>query len=105
MKHKSQKYKNQFDTIVFDVFQDLYQAVYYKIYVIWKNEGKTMTESGFVMSDIETLASNRPLDLIKEYKTRNSKKQSGNASSGKRKKSGDDQDDGRIESFVGIEDL
>ena len=57
-----------------------------------------MTESGFVIRDIETLAKQKPMDLLKNYKKRLS-------SEGNKKKSGVNQDEERIESFVGIEDL
>lgn len=57
-----------------------------------------MTESGFVIRDIETLAKQKPMDLLKNYRKRLS-------SEGSKKKNGGNQNEEKIESFVGIEDL
>jgi len=93
-----QKYTNDIDLTVYDVFQELYESIFYKLYTVWKNEGKTMTESGFVIRDIETLAKQKPMDLLKNYRKRLS-------SEGSKKKNGGNQNEEKIESFVGIEDL
>jgi len=105
MKHqqKSKQYRND-DLVVYEVFQELYEAIFYKIFTIWKNEGKTMTESGFVIRDVETFAKNKPMELVKAYrKNQTDGKERTTSKSSSSSKSGGDSD--KIESFVGIEDL
>ena len=106
MKHqqRSKQYRDD-DMVVYKVFQELYEAIFYKIYTIWKNEGKTMTESGFVIRDVETFAKNKPMDLVKMYKKNQTegKERTNSSSKSSSRKSRCDND--KIESFVGIEDL
>ena len=103
-KHRLKKYLNDSDMVVYEVFQELYEAIFYKIFIIWKNEGKTMTESGFVVRDVETFAKHKPLDLLKTYrKNQIEKKEKTNSASSNNQKAGDAND--KIESFVGIENL
>lgn len=98
MKNKSQKYRNEFDNIVFDVFQDLYVAIFNKIYTIWKNEGKTMAESGFVVKDVEDYAKSKPMVLLKQFGKRQNSRNKQSSRDGK-------ENDDKIESFVGIDEL
>lgn len=94
-----QKYRNEFDNVVFDVLQDLYVAIFNKIYTIWKNEGKTMAESGFVVRDVEDYAKSKPVVLLKQfYKAQNSSKDNN-------KSSHTEANDDKIESFVGVDEL
>lgn len=105
MKHqqKSKQYRND-DMVVYEVFQELYESIFYKIFAIWKNEGKTMTESGFVIRDVETFAKNKPMELMKAYrKNRTEGKERTNSAS--KSSSSKKSDSDKIESFVGIEDL
>lgn len=106
MKHqqRSKQYRND-EMVVYEVFQELYEAIFYKIFTIWKNEGKTMTESGFVIRDVETFAKNKPMELVKAYRKDQTegKERTSSTSKSSNKKTGGDDD--KIESFVGIEDL
>jgi len=106
-RQRSQKYRGEgFDMVVYDVFQELYEAIFYKIYTVWVNEGKTMLDSGFVLRDVETLAKQKPVDLMKAYtKVRDKSKLNGESSSSTKEKKKQVGDDEKIESFVGIEDL
>ena len=109
-RQRSEKYRGDgFDTVVYDVFQELYEAIFYKIYTVWVNEGKTMVDSGFVLRDIETLAKQKPIDLMKAYTEIRDKSKLNeepfSTSSKKNKKKKDAGDDEKIDSFVGVEDL
>jgi len=55
---KSSRYTEEGDVpcVVYEVFQQMYVSVYTRIYNIWKNEYKTMADSGYVMKDVETAA-------------------------------------------------
>lgn len=92
MKEKSGKYRNDFDLAVFEVFLELYVAIFHKIYYIWKTQGKTMTESGFVVKSVEDYAKKKPLDLMKNFVKLTSKDTHSKETV-------------KIQSFVGVEDL
>ena len=87
--------RNEFECIVFDVFQELYVSVFYTIYLVWKNGNKTMADSGFVIKDIEDSAKRKPLEFMTNFK------QVSTTTSARKNSEGDE----KLESFVGIEDL
>ena len=60
---------------MFEVFCELYSAIYFTIYRIWKTQHKTISDSGFVIHDVETSARKNPIQLMRNFqKAMNEKK-------------------------------
>ncbi|XP_060601497.1 ELMO domain-containing protein 3-like [Ruditapes philippinarum] len=56
------------------VVNDFYAGLYLHLYQIWEGEGKTISDSGFVIKDIETKAKKSPRDVFRkldEYLNKN----------------------------------
>ncbi|KAM4677678.1 ELMO domain-containing protein 3 [Discoglossus pictus] len=51
---------------VFAVLNDLYVAIFYYLYHVWKTQNKTISDSGFILREIETFAKRRPKDLLRQ---------------------------------------
>lgn len=41
--------------------------MYYSIYRIWKTQHKTISDSGFVIHDVETSAKKKPIELMRNF--------------------------------------
>jgi len=80
------------NSIVYSVFQDIYNAIFYKIYTLWQSGNKTMADSGFVLKEVEDEAKSKPMQLLKNFQSLKTESKSKDEST-------------KIESFVGIEDL
>ena len=93
LKEKRNVYVEKNENIVFDTFRELYTAIFFQIYSVWKNEGKTMADSGYVLKEVEDNAKRKPLDIIKSFKDL-SKHETFQTSEAD-----------KIECFVGIADL
>ena len=50
---------------VFEIFHELYSSIFYEIYRIWKTQHKTISDSGFVLNDVETAAKKKPIDFVR----------------------------------------
>ena len=91
---------------MFEVFNDLYSAVYYSIYKIWKTQHKDISDSGFVIQEVETSAKKNPVQMIRTVqKLLNERKKTKVPSNvgheGTQGGAGVD----RVEKFVGLCDL
>uniref|UniRef100_A0A8C5MI42 ELMO domain containing 3 n=1 Tax=Leptobrachium leishanense TaxID=445787 RepID=A0A8C5MI42_9ANUR len=51
---------------VFAVLNDFYVAIYYHLYHIWKTQNKTISDSGFVLKEVESIAKRKPKDLLRQ---------------------------------------
>ncbi|XP_021348611.1 uncharacterized protein LOC110447326 isoform X2 [Mizuhopecten yessoensis] len=51
---------------VLGVVNDLYTALYLELYQTWKSQGKTITDSGYVIKTLESKAKKNPQRLIKD---------------------------------------
>ncbi|XP_068130858.1 ELMO domain-containing protein 3 isoform X2 [Hyperolius riggenbachi] len=51
---------------VFAVLNDLYVAIFYHLYHVWKTQNKTISDSGFVLKEAETFAKRKPKDLLRQ---------------------------------------
>ncbi|XP_069816791.1 ELMO domain-containing protein 3 isoform X1 [Dendropsophus ebraccatus] len=51
---------------VFAVLNDLYVAIYYHLYYVWKTQNKTISDSGFILKEVEVLAKKKPRDLFRQ---------------------------------------
>lgn len=52
---------------MFEVFNELYSAIYYSIYRIWKTQHKDISDSGFVIHEVETSARKNPIQMIRGF--------------------------------------
>ncbi|XP_071828371.1 ELMO domain-containing protein 3-like isoform X2 [Apostichopus japonicus] len=52
---------------VFAVLNDFYASVFYHMYTIWKQQHKTISDSGLVLKDVETSARRRPRILLRNF--------------------------------------
>jgi len=91
---------------VFEVFNDLYSAIYHSIYRIWKTQHKNISDSGFVIHEVETLAKKNPIPMIRTFQKvmnerKNAKVPTATASESKQGSSAGD----KIEKFIGVCDL
>ncbi|XP_053407791.1 msx2-interacting protein-like [Mercenaria mercenaria] len=50
---------------VIGVVNDFYVGLYLQLYQVWKGQGKTISDSGFVIKDIEMKAKKSPRDVFK----------------------------------------
>ncbi|CAI9558855.1 unnamed protein product [Staurois parvus] len=51
---------------VFAVLNDLYVAIFYHLYHVWKTQNKTISDSGFILKELETFAKRKPKDLLRQ---------------------------------------
>ncbi|XP_053318827.1 ELMO domain-containing protein 3 [Spea bombifrons] len=51
---------------VFAVLNDLYVAIFYHLYHVWKTQNKTISDSGFILKEVESYAKRRPKDLLRQ---------------------------------------
>ena len=91
---------------VFEVFNDLYSTIYHSIYRIWKTQHKNISDSGFVIHEVETQAKKNPVPMMKTYQKvmnerKNAKVPTAAASESKQGSSAGD----KIEKFIGVCDL
>lgn len=91
-KQHNKYHKGISNSIVYSVFQDIYNAIFYKIYTLWQSGNKTMADSGFVLKEVEDEAKSKPMQLLKNFQSLKTESKSKDEST-------------KIESFVGIEDL
>jgi len=91
-KQHNKYHKGISNSIVYSVFQDIYNAIFYKIYTLWQSGNKTMADSGFVLKEVEDEAKSKPMQLLKYFQSLKTESKSKDDST-------------KIESFVGIEDL
>ncbi|KAJ7305092.1 hypothetical protein JRQ81_010924 [Phrynocephalus forsythii] len=54
---------------VIAVLNDLYVAVFLCLFNIWKSQKKTISDSGFVLKELEVLAKRKPKQLLKHFET------------------------------------
>nr|XP_020667765.1 ELMO domain-containing protein 3 isoform X1 [Pogona vitticeps]XP_020667766.1 ELMO domain-containing protein 3 isoform X1 [Pogona vitticeps]XP_020667767.1 ELMO domain-containing protein 3 isoform X1 [Pogona vitticeps] len=54
---------------VIAVLNDLYVAVFLRLFNIWKTQKKTISDSGFVLKELEVLARRNPKQLLKHLET------------------------------------
>ncbi|KAM9313130.1 ELMO domain-containing protein 3 [Gastrophryne carolinensis] len=50
---------------IFAVLNELYVAIFYHLYHIWKTQNKTISDSGFVLKEVEAFAKRRPKELLR----------------------------------------
>lgn len=50
---------------VLSVVNDFYAGIYLQLYQIWKSQGKTITDSGYVIKHLETEAKKNPHHVLK----------------------------------------
>lgn len=50
-----------------DVFNEFYAGVFYRVYTVWKNQRKTMSESGFVLREIEKNCKNHTSEVLRDF--------------------------------------
>ncbi|KAM4748372.1 ELMO domain-containing protein 3 isoform 1-T2 [Rhinophrynus dorsalis] len=51
---------------VFAVLNDFYVATFYHLYHMWKTQNKTISDSGYVLTEVETFAKKRPKELLRQ---------------------------------------
>ncbi|XP_063787971.1 ELMO domain-containing protein 3 [Pseudophryne corroboree] len=51
---------------VFAVLNDFYVAIFYHLYHLWKTQNKTISDSGFILKEIEALAKRKPRELLRQ---------------------------------------
>ncbi|NP_001072642.2 ELMO domain-containing protein 3 [Xenopus tropicalis] len=51
---------------VFAVLNDFYVATFYHLYHIWKTQNKTISDSGFVLKEVESFAKRNPKELLRQ---------------------------------------
>ncbi|XP_053575428.1 ELMO domain-containing protein 3 [Bombina bombina] len=54
---------------VFAVLNDLYVAIFYHLYHVWKTQNKTISDSGFILKEIEIFAKKRPKELLRQLES------------------------------------
>jgi len=59
-------YFNKATSSLFEVCGRFYMALFLELYLKWKNNNKTIRESGFVLRDLETKANKSPKGLINQ---------------------------------------
>ncbi|XP_028391806.1 ELMO domain-containing protein 3-like [Dendronephthya gigantea] len=52
---------------VFDVFNEFYAGVFYRVYTVWKNQRKTISDSGFVLREIEKYCKNHTNEVLRDF--------------------------------------
>lgn len=52
---------------VFDVFNEFYAGVFYRVYTVWKNQRKTISDSGFVLREVEKYCKNHTNEVLREF--------------------------------------
>lgn len=81
---------------------DVFVASYYKVYHIWKNQNKTIVDSGFVLKDVENQLRKSPQNLIKDLEEF---LKNPNAAAPKKKLSKSSNAADQMDDFVGIADI
>ena len=54
---------------VFDVFNEFYAGVFYRVYKVWKNQRKTISDSGFVLREVEKYCKNHTSEVLRDFAT------------------------------------
>ncbi|XP_069773838.1 ELMO domain-containing protein 3 isoform X3 [Narcine bancroftii] len=62
---------------VIGVLNDFYVAAFLHLYQIWKTQHKTISDSGFVLKEVETFAKKNPKQLLKKLETYLTERQNG----------------------------
>ncbi|XP_032869985.1 ELMO domain-containing protein 3 isoform X1 [Amblyraja radiata] len=62
---------------VIAVLNDFYVAAFLHLYQIWKTQHKTISDSGFVLKEVETFAKKNPKQLLKKLETYLMERQNG----------------------------
>lgn len=52
---------------VFDIFNEFYVGVFYRVYAVWKNQRKTISDSGFVLREVEKYCKNHTNEVLRDF--------------------------------------
>jgi hypothetical protein len=52
---------------VIDVFNEFYAGVFYRVYTVWKNQRKTISDSGFVLREVEKYCKNHTNEVLRDF--------------------------------------
>ena len=90
---------------VFEVFNELYCSIYHRIYRIWKTQHKTISDSGFVIQEVETAAKKNPILVIREFQKTMSERKKAKAPTVVAEPSSKQRTIEKVDKFAGICDL
>lgn len=52
---------------MFDVFNEFYAGVFYRVYTVWKNQRKTISDSGFVLREVEKYSKSHTNEVLRDF--------------------------------------
>ena len=52
---------------VIDVFNEFYAGVFYRVYIVWKNQRKTISDSGFVLREVEKYCKTHTNEVLRDF--------------------------------------